>query len=487
MSERKNIKLTYTVMDTGYQNGSLLYIRGVKKVFRALTVALLVAACEQPAGPMGDPPSDFVEVAGIRGAPLGGKRGVALNLGAAAVTPEDATRQDIDWELLDGGTTGVTDEDLTGGSPVPRAAGALKLRAVVAGGLGDKKDYTQDITVAIIDDAVSGGFVAVEGIAGVPLGGMKGEALDLGAAAVMPEGATRQDIHWIFLDGGSTGITEEDLAELSLIPPAAGTLRLLAVVNGGRGEGEAYTQEITITIADEVEDIPYSITIGSLANGSVAADPVSTTAGTEIALTTTPDAGYILKAGSVTVNNGAVAVNGSGSAYSFVMPAENVTAHAEFEAILYAVSIEALTKGSVIANPSSAAAGTEITLTAAPDAGYTLKAGSVKANNGAVAVNGSGAVYIFVMPLGDVAVAAEFEALPEGSYTVGIGELRNGTINPEPTSAAAGTTIALTVSPSTGYALKAGSVKVNNGAVAVSGSGSAYRFVMPAGNVTASA
>jgi hypothetical protein len=401
--------------------------------------------------------------------------------------PEDATRQDIDWVLVDGGSTGLTEDDLAERRPVPRAAGELKLRAVVAGGLGKDKDYTEDITVSIIEDAVSGGFVPVEGIAGLPLGGMKGEALDLDAAAVTPEDATRQDIHWILLDSGSTGITEEDLAEGAPVPPAAGTLRLLAVVNGGLGEGEAYTQEFAITIADEAEELPYSITIDSLSNGSIAADPGSAVAGTEIALAVEPDPGYALKAGSLSVNDGAVATSGSGLAYAFVMPAENVTVSAEFEAILYTVSVGSLTNGGVTADITNAAAGTEITLTAAPGPGYALKALTVQADNGAVAVSGSGVVYSFVMPLGDVTVSAEFEELPEGLYTIGVGDILNGTINADPASAAAGSTVALTISPSAGYALKAGSVTVNNGTVTVNGSGAAYSFVMPPENVTASA
>jgi hypothetical protein len=459
----------------------------MKKLVLVLAAALLFAACEQPAGPAVEPPAAFVAVTGIRGVPLGGKKSVVLNLAAAKVAPADATRQDIAWVLLDCGSTGLTEEDLADGRPAPRAAGTLKLRAVVAGGLGEGLDYTQDITVAIIDGALVEGFVAVTGITGVPLGGAKGAVLDLGAARVEPEDATQQLIDWMLLDDGSTGLTAAELEEGKPIPPEAGALRLLAVVAGGLGEGVAYTQEFIVTIADGIDTVPYSINIASLSKGSITADRESATAGTKIALTAAPEPGYALKADSLRVKNGTVEISGSDGAYSFVMPASNVTVTAEFEAILYTVTIDALINGSVAVNQTNAAAGVEITLTAAPDPGYALKAGTVRVNNGAVEASGSGLVYAFAMPAENVTVAAEFEALTEGIYTIGIGNILNGTINADPTRAHAGAAIALTVMPHAGYALKAGTVTVNGGAVTVSGSGGPYAFVMPAENVTASA
>jgi hypothetical protein len=455
----------------------------MKKLCRALTGALLVIACEQPAGP--DLWSGFVAVTGITSAPLGGKKGAVLNLGAARVVPEDASRRDIGWVLLDGGSTGITEGDLKEGRPVPGAPGALKLRAVVAGGLGKDRDYTQDMTIAIIDDAVSDDFVAAQGIAGVPLGGMKGHVLDLSAARVLPEDATRQLIDWILIDGGTTGLAGEDLGESKPVPPAAGTAKLLAVVAGGLGGGAAYTQEFTLSIADAAEDILYSIGVGSLSKGSLAADPAGAAAGTEIVLTVSPDPGYRLKPGSLRAND--LALNGGEEGYSFVMPPSDVILTAEFEAILYRTAVGSLARGSVAARPESAAPGTEITLIASPDPGYALKAGSLKVNDGGVELRGSGLVYVFAMPASDAAVAAVFEALPEGVYTVGIGEIHNGSINASPASAAAGTVVALTASPAAGYALKPVSLKINNGAVAVSGSGGAYTFVMPPSDVTAAA
>jgi hypothetical protein len=465
----------------------IVVLRGkkcMKKVFWAALAALAVAACEQMAGPAVEPPPAFVRVTGIEGAPSEGKKGAVLNLGVARVAPENATRRDIAWELLDGGGTGVTKEALAEGRPIPSAVGELKLRAVVAGGLGESRDYTRDISVLILDD----GFVAVSGIAGVPPGGLKGLELNLNAARVRPENATQQFIEWIFLDGGSTGLGEDDLAGGKLIPPAAGELKLLAVVAGGLGEGAPYTQEITIVIVNDPGAVPHSVNIDSPINGNIAAYPAGAAAGRTITLTIAPDPGYGLKAGSLRVNNGAVAVNASAGAYSFVMPGEDAVVAAEFEALpegIYTVGLGGIRNGSISAYPAGAAAGTTIALTIRPNQGYTLKTESLRVNRGAVELSGSGSAYTFVMPAGNVTVSAEFEAAL--LYNVSIGHTAHGSVAAEPGSAAAGALVVLTVTPDLGYRLKPGSLKVNNMGVNLGASDSVYAFVMPAGNAAVSA
>jgi hypothetical protein len=54
-------------------------------------------------------------------------------------------------------------------------------------------------------------------------------------------------------------------------------------------------------------------------------------AGAIVTLTVTADANYLLKAGTLTVNNGVVQVNGIGNTYTFNMPEGAVTVAAEFE------------------------------------------------------------------------------------------------------------------------------------------------------------
>jgi hypothetical protein len=76
------------------------------------------------------------------------------------------------------------------------------------------------------------------------------------------------------------------------------------------------------------------------------------------------------------------------------------------------------TGGSVTANPASAEAGVTVTLTVTPDAEYTYTANSLKVNNGAVPVSGSGLTWTFKMPSGNATVTAQFTAI---TYKVNIG------------------------------------------------------------------
>jgi hypothetical protein len=198
----------------------------------------------------------------------------------------------------------------------------------------------------------------------------------------------------------------------------------------------------------------------------------------------------VLKTGSLKVNDGAVSIAGSGLVYTFTMPASDVTVSAEFDQLppdTYSISVTPPANGTVNPDPASAVAGAVITLTVTPDAGYALKDGSLKVNDGAVSVTGSGLVYTFTMPASDVPVRAEFEAIP---YLVilPVPSDIHGTVTGNPSPATIGDTVTLTVTPDAGYALKDGSLKVfkagaGNESVEISGSGSTWTFTMPASSV----
>jgi hypothetical protein len=81
----------------------------------------------------------------------------------------------------------------------------------------------------------------------------------------------------------------------------------------------------------------YRIAIDSaMTGGSVAADKRYETAGNTIGLTVTPDTDYRLKSGTLKYSGGDVdyPITGSGSEYSFAMPASDVTIGAFFNRIL---------------------------------------------------------------------------------------------------------------------------------------------------------
>ena len=72
----------------------------------------------------------------------------------------------------------------------------------------------------------------------------------------------------------------------------------------------------------------YNVTVSSTTNGTVTADPTSAEAGTTIALTVTPDAGYVLDALTVTdASSNTVTITNN----EFTMPASDVTVTATFK------------------------------------------------------------------------------------------------------------------------------------------------------------
>ncbi|MCL2410627.1 MAG: hypothetical protein FWC97_03190 [Treponema sp.] len=73
----------------------------------------------------------------------------------------------------------------------------------------------------------------------------------------------------------------------------------------------------------------YTVSIGTLTNGSISANPIRGVEGTEITLTIVPDSGYRLK--SNTLRFGTTAINEE--TLKFNLPAENVIVTAEFELI----------------------------------------------------------------------------------------------------------------------------------------------------------
>lgn len=111
----------------------------------------------------------------------------------------------------------------------------------------------------------------------------------------------------------------------------------------------------------------------------------------------------------------------------------DLTVTAEFEAILYNVTIGALQNGSVTADCATATIGQVVTLTVTPSAGYRLKEGTLKAAK----VDGTGDVPIaegkFAMPAYDVLVTAEFEAKEEEKTGLSHEPLETLAIHPNPT------------------------------------------------------
>ncbi len=131
--------------------------------------------------------------------------------------------------------------------------------------------------------------------------------------------------------------------------------------------------------------------------------------------------------------------------------------------------------GTVNVSSYSALAGTSITITTSPKAGYQLdKITVVDANGDAVTVSSNK----FTMPTSAVTVTATFKAI---SYTVSKADATGGSVSLSQTSATVGQQITVNTTPNTGYELDKITVKDSSGnSVTVSGN----KFTMPASSVT---
>jgi hypothetical protein len=282
---------------------------------------------------------------------------------------------------------------------------------------------------------------------------------------------------------GPGGIPEGTAITIQAYPAAGYRLQELkanetAIDITGAGPW-AHTLTVDVTLTAEFEELPaYNVTITPPENGSITTNPPigqeKIPEGTVITIQANPVWDYRLK--ELTVNGEAQ----TGAGPWTITLTKDVTLAAVFEAIpKYKVTITQPQNGSITASPQNGPEGTEITIQAYPATGYRLK--ELKA--GATAINISAAGPWTHTLTGDVTLAAEFEAIPV--YTVTITKPENGNITANPRSGEEGTIITLTLTPASGYWLKEGSLKYNDGSADVPITGTT--FTLPAADVTVTA
>ena len=252
-------------------------------------------------------------------------------------------------------------------------------------------------------------------------------------------------------------------------------------------------EDVTITaefmLLNEPGPEENDIIIGTFANGTITALPMKAIADTEITLTVTPDPGYVLKPGSLKYNGTAI----NETEKKFIMPEGVVTISAEF-AKLYTVTISgSIENGAVTADPQSAIAGTVITVTVMPDAGYEYVESSLKFNNTVIddskpeyGEGNNDIFFTFEMPEDDAELFAEFEeniGVTLRKITIA-NTVTNGTISADPNAdIVPGTEITVTVTPDTDYVLSPGTLGPGSlGFTTVNET--TFTFIMPNVNVT---
>ena len=148
--------------------------------------------------------------------------------------------------------------------------------------------------------------------------GMEGEAYSNRLTAKGTAPITWSIVSGVLPEGLSLN---EDTGEISGTPAGEGTEVFTVMAVNDLGED---IREFSITIA-KAPETEYAVTVRDDGHGTGSADPASATAGTEITLTATPNAGYHFKewqvmSGDVTVRDD-----------KFTMPSDNVEIKAIFE------------------------------------------------------------------------------------------------------------------------------------------------------------
>ena len=226
--------------------------------------------------------------------------------------------------------------------------------------------------------------------------GMEGEAYSNRLTAKGTAPITWSIVSGVLPEGLSLN---EDTGEISGTPAGEGTEVFTVMAVNDLGED---IKEFSITIA-KAPETEYAVTVRDDGHGTGSADPALATAGTEITLTATPNAGYHFKewqvmSGDVTVRDD-----------KFTMPGSDVEVKAIFEEDApptpteYTVTVKTDGNGTASASHAKAVVGTEITLTATPNAGYHFKEWQVM--SGDVTVKNDK----FTMPSGNVEIKAIFE------------------------------------------------------------------------------
>ena len=213
-----------------------------------------------------------------------------------------------------------------------------------------------------------------------------------------------------------------------------------------------------VTVTASFTEVEYNVKINSGDGGSVTAKPTKAVKGKKITLTVNPSENYELDSISATkANDKNVDLDKDGdNKYTFEMPASDVTVTASFKAIektKYTVTVNAGEGGTVSADNSSATEGTKVTLNVTPNQYYELDSiSAAKSDNSAISLTTETekSVYSFTMPADNVTVTASFKKIVKNiTWTVN-GEGGEFTCD-KPTTAEAGSTVAVEYQVSRGY------------------------------------
>ena len=182
------------------------------------------------------------------------------------------------------------------------------------------------------------------------------------------------------------------------------------------------------TVHATFKAIDYTVTAAKVENGTVTVDPETATIGAAVSVKATPAEGYELDTLYYTAEGSDEqhAIEAKDGAYTFTMPAANVTVTAAFKAIDYTVTAAEAKDGSIAVDPATATIGTAVAVKVTPDEGYELKTlyYTTEGSDEQHAIEAVDGAYSFTMPAANVTVHAIFKAIskPGENVTINVAE-----------------------------------------------------------------
>ncbi|MBR6763385.1 MAG: hypothetical protein IKM13_06505 [Clostridia bacterium] len=189
-------------------------------------------------------------------------------------------------------------------------------------------------------------------------------------------------------------------------------------VSGSNGKYSFTMPAAKVKIAATIEAVIYTITPQEAENGTFVIGADSGKMADVITVDTTPEEGY--QVNSLTIfdaKGNLIPFSGENNAYTFVMPASNVTVAVSFEEIpivTYTLNIAQPENATITLDKTDAGAGSIVTVTVTPNEGYqTVSVDVLSAAGEEIFASGNENVWTFIMPDGEVTVGATVEPSPE--------------------------------------------------------------------------
>ena len=308
------------------------------------------------------------------------------------------------------------------------------------------------ISALQIDVAVDTSLVTVSNVTTLETSGAFGGA----SAANYNETAEKITYADIFMSSGAyvalaaatDGVVEIMSFDITVADTAEGEIPFDVVTVANDGTSDAYAaNDGTVTLAigsstvePDPEPIKYSISVGTVSNGTVTVDKATAEAGETVTVTATANSGYELNA--ILVDGVAISGNTFKVTGNHVVTATFKETVVETEEYTITVTYGGKGTGSVTI-VTSAAAGATVDFTATPtltSTGLACICTLISSDDATITATTSNVGFItggsFVMPENDVAITVNFQVLGDinlngGINGIDLAQLKKYTSNPE--------------------------------------------------------